>query len=155
MRQIQVVLKDGVTWPEETATSSPTSSTQSSGALGSPTASSPAAPSNPGTVGKSGLSTGAIAGIAVGAVALFALMAIGAFILFRRRKRNSQTIHKPSAPSDVHYSSIPELAAPAGAVKYRYDGGAPSGTEMRMAHPNEVMELPGNNEPVELPGHKP
>jgi hypothetical protein len=146
MRQIQVVLREGVTWPEVTATSSSTSSTRSPGASVSPTASNPAASSDPVTVQKSGLSTGAIAGIAVGVVLILALMAIGAFILLRRRKRRGQTTLETSEPSVVHYSSIPaELAAPDGAVKYRYESGA---------HPNEISELPVNNAPVELPGNK-
>jgi hypothetical protein len=145
MRQIQVVLREGVTWPEVTATSSSTLSTRSLGASVSPTASSPAASSDPGTVEKSGLSTGAIAGIAVGAVLLLALIAIGAFILLRRRRRGQTTL-ETSEPSVVHYSSIPaELPATDGAVKYRYESGA---------HPNEISELPVNNAPVELPGNK-
>jgi hypothetical protein len=148
MKQIQVVMKDGVTFPTPTPTSSdPTSSSRRSGsAPASSTASNSAAPAD---TGSQGLSTGAIAGIAVGvtAVALI-LIAIAAFLLLRRRRQRGQTTTANNAgPSGVRWSSIPELAGSPRAEKY-----ASTGTP--LSHANYIAELPENRTVAELPGSK-
>ena len=144
------------------ATSTSTSSSASasattSGAAGSAaqsqSASSTASPS-PSSSSSSGLSGGAIAGIVIGAIAVIALIGIGAFILFRRNRKNARAAE---LDGKAHPQNAYQAAQEKNGQHFRQAGYSPAPQQepVEMHQEPATAEMPASQRPFEMEGSGP